>query len=104
MNRLSTIFYILFLSGCGLFFNESINQKDFNNTIYENDNIAIDSLLILEDSLSQASIDFKYPTFSKDIFHLISTQKISGQNLIFLDMKSYVYSNKLNIAYSENDN
>ena len=71
MNRLNIIFYILLLNSCGLFLNESIEQKISGSTISGNDDVIVDSLLIPEDSLLHTPNNFEYPKFSKDIFHLI---------------------------------
>ena len=104
MKRLSAIFYMLFLSSCGLFLDKTIDQENLSNQISGNDDFMVDSLSAPQDSLLQTFKNFEYPSFSTDIFHPIPMQKISNENLIFFNIKSYVYSNKLDIASIRDDN
>ena len=98
MKRLNIIFYILFLNSCGLFLDQSIEQKPSESDTPIDELIAIeDSLLTIQDS------DFQYPTLLEDLFLLIPTQRSENKKSISLDLKSYIYSNKMNIDYADNN-
>ena len=70
MKRLSAIFYMLFLSSCGLFLDKTIDQENLSNQISGNDDLMVDSLSAPQDSLLQTFKNFEYPSFSTDIFLL----------------------------------